>query len=212
MPLSFHPQEPGRWSQGQHHAPRHENRALPGPLNMGVRKWPKLEEALAHVYLTLATLISCKFSHLLRLFWSRCLWRYLCHQPFSLFEVLCLHRTDFVLTLLTDLICFPQLGITAETQGETEKRLKKSPGSERSNFTCWASMLLRRYRSPLPSPVPMSEVVKILLLYVHLFCVSRCSVKDKMLKQNGIILALRHSCKIPQIISKLVGRFLSDYE
>lgn len=152
-------------------------KALRSPLNRR-----DAEFCLAHVYLVLATLISCKFSHLLHLFWSLCLWRYLCHQSFSLFEVLCLHRTYFVLTLLTDLICFPQLGITAETQGETGKRWKKTPGSERSHFTCWASVLLRRYGSPLPSPIHVSQVVELLLLYVHLFCVSQCTVKDMMLK------------------------------
>lgn len=130
----------------------------------------------------------------------------------SPFEFLCLHRTYFVLALLTDLICFLQLGITAETQDEMEKRWKKTPGSERPHFTCWASLLLRRYGSPLPSPVHASQTVELLLLYAHLFCVSQYSIKDKMLKLNGIILALRHYFKIPRIISKLVGRFLSDNE
>lgn len=73
-------------------------------------------------------------------------------------------------------------------------------------------MLLGRYGSPLPSPIHVSQVVELLLLHLHLFCVSQHSVKDKMLKENGIILALRHYCQIPQIISKLVGRFLSDNE
>lgn len=38
--------------------------------------------------LATAAPISCKANYLLRLFWSLCLWQYLCCQPFSLFEVL----------------------------------------------------------------------------------------------------------------------------
>lgn len=74
-----------------------------------------------------ASPISCSVNHLPSLFWSLCLWQYLRRQPFSLFEVLRLHRTYFVLTVLTDIISFLQLGISVEELGKTERRRKKIP-------------------------------------------------------------------------------------